>query len=163
VLRELDIDLGTKTVVFTGAEIPLSPATSTSDLTAPGDGTFSATFEMVIEALGDFPLWDLQVTDDLTTEFGTLVTDTPDAPGEYAVTSARMVTLMRTQAICPTTVQTRTPTATATREIWARMTRRRYRPSRPAPTRSRPRGLSESRCSGGVGCEFWCERRRRIT
>ena len=111
VLRELDIDLGTKTVVFTGAEIPLSPATSISDLTAPacrpqvgvakrvfsgptahGDGTFSATFEMVIEALGDFPLWDLQVSDDLTTEFGTLVTDTPDAPGEYAVTSAPAIT-----------------------------------------------------------------------
>ena len=37
-------------------------------------------------------MWDLQVTDDLTTEFGTLVTDTPDAPGEYAVTSAPAIT-----------------------------------------------------------------------
>jgi len=111
VLRELSIDLNAKTVVFTGSEIALSPAAEVADLTAPacrpqvgvakrvssgptahGDGTFSATFEMVIEALGDFPLWDLQVTDDLTTEFGTLVTDTPDAPGEYAVTSAPAIT-----------------------------------------------------------------------
>ncbi len=111
VLRELDIDLGTKTVVFAGTEIPLSPATSISDLTAPacrpqvgvakrvnagptanGDGTFSVTFEMVIEALGDFPLWDVQITDNLKTEFGTHVTDAPDAPGEYSVTSAPGIT-----------------------------------------------------------------------
>jgi hypothetical protein len=111
VLRELDINLGAKTVAFSGAEIPLAPATSISDLTAPacrpqigvakrvtsgptanGDGTFSVTFETVIEALGDFPLWDVQVTDDLTTEFGTHVTDTPDAPGEYTVTSAPAIT-----------------------------------------------------------------------
>jgi hypothetical protein len=111
VLRELDINLGAKTVAFTGAEIPLAPATSISDLTAPacrpqigvakrvasgptanGDGTFNVSFEVVIEALGDFPLWDVQVTDDLTTEFGALSAGTPDAPGEYAVTSAPAIT-----------------------------------------------------------------------
>ncbi len=111
VLRELSIDLGAKTVVFTGPEIALSPAAEVADLTAPacrpqigvakrvfsgptanGDGTFSATFEMVIETLGDFPLWDVQVTDDLTTEFGTFVSDTPDAPGEYTVTSLPEIT-----------------------------------------------------------------------
>ncbi|HSN56312.1 MAG TPA: hypothetical protein VLT32_16720 [Candidatus Sulfomarinibacteraceae bacterium] len=111
VLRELDIDLGAKTVAFVGGEVPLDPATSIADLTAPacrpqigvakrvaagptavGDGTFTVTFEVLIEALGDFPLWDVQVTDDLATEFGTLVTDTPDAPGEYAISSAAAVT-----------------------------------------------------------------------
>ena len=111
VLRQIVIDLGAKTVVFVGNEILLSPATLIADLTAPacrpqvgvakrvqsgpsahGDGSFSVTFEMVIETLGDFALRDLQVTDDLATEFGTLVSGTPDAPGEYAVTSAPAIT-----------------------------------------------------------------------
>ena len=111
VLRQLVIDLGAKSVTFSGSEIPLSPATTISDLTAPacrpqigvakrvqagptavGDGTFNVTYEMLIEALGDFPLRDVQVTDDLVTEFGTFVSDTPDAPGEYTVTSAPTIT-----------------------------------------------------------------------
>ncbi len=111
VLRELDIDLGGRMVSFTGDEIPLSPSATVADLTGPacrpqigiakrvatgpaavGDGTFNLTFELLVEALGDFTLWDVQVTDDLTAEFGTLVTDTPDAPGEYAVTAAPTIT-----------------------------------------------------------------------
>ena len=111
VLRELALDLGAKMVAFTGDEVPLDPATSIADLTAPacrpqigvskrvaggptpaGDGTFTVTFEFVVEALGDFPLRDVQLTDDLATEFGTLVTETPDAPGEYAISSAPSIT-----------------------------------------------------------------------
>jgi hypothetical protein len=111
VLRELAIDLGAGAVAFVGDEVPLDPATSIADLTAPacrpqigvakrvaagptavGDGTFTVTFELLIEALGDFTLRDVQVTDELSTEFGTLVTDTPDAPGEYAVTAGPTIT-----------------------------------------------------------------------
>jgi len=111
VLRELAIDLGAKTVDFTGDEIPLDPLSEVSDLTGPacrpqigvakrlsagptalGDGSYSVGFEILIEALGDFALRDVQVTDDLATEFGTLVSGTPDAPGEYAVTAGPTIT-----------------------------------------------------------------------
>ncbi len=56
-----------------------------------GDGTFTVTYTLEIEAFEDFDLYDVQVTDDLATEFGSVVAGTPDDPGEYSVSSGPTV------------------------------------------------------------------------
>jgi hypothetical protein len=104
-LQEVDITSG----LVVGDPITVTGPSSIADLTAPacrpqigiakrassptsnGNGTFTVTFTLEIEAFEDFDLYDVQVTDDLATEFGSVVAGTPDDPGEYSVSSGPTV------------------------------------------------------------------------
>jgi hypothetical protein len=59
-------------------------------VTNNGDGTWTVDYALLVGNIGDLPLYDIRVTDDLTTEFGTSVAD-PSSPGEYAVLSGPTV------------------------------------------------------------------------
>ena len=51
-----------------------------------GDGTYTVTYTLLVENLGELPLYDIRITDDLTADFGANVEPgTPDAPAEFTV------------------------------------------------------------------------------
>lgn len=55
-----------------------------------GDGTFSVTYTVLVKNMGTVTMYDLQLSDDLTTEFGTYEANSAnvDAVGEYALISS---------------------------------------------------------------------------
>ncbi len=70
--------------------LPTSPdvglVKSVSPVTDNGDGTFTATYTISSTNTGNVPLFDTQITDTITTAFGTYVTGTPANVGEYTIT-----------------------------------------------------------------------------
>ncbi len=76
--------------------IPTNPevglAKDISAVTDNGDGTFTATYTITVENSGDVPLYDVQITDDLTAGFGTYIAATPSAIGTYTVSVAPSTT-----------------------------------------------------------------------
>jgi hypothetical protein len=53
---------------------------------ANGDGTYTVTYTLLVENLGQYELFDVRISDDLTAAFGTNVEPAlPSAPAEYTV------------------------------------------------------------------------------
>jgi uncharacterized membrane protein len=55
------------------------------------DGTFTANFELNILNIGNVTLGDIQLTDNLTSEFGNYVTPSPSIPGQYAISNFAII------------------------------------------------------------------------
>ena len=81
-----------------GASNPPAPAIgaakASSSPVGNGNGTFDVTYTVNVENLGDVELFDVQVTDDLTSAFGTAVATTGevDMPGEYTISAGPTIT-----------------------------------------------------------------------
>ncbi|MCA9839998.1 MAG: hypothetical protein KC422_24020, partial [Trueperaceae bacterium] len=57
-----------------------------------GDGTFTVPFTLTVENMGNVDLYDVDVTDSLSAEFGTYNASTPTSAGSYTLTDADSVT-----------------------------------------------------------------------
>ena len=73
------------------AEFPQAILGLAMDATQPidhGNGTFTSTFTITLENLGNMPFYDLSLTDNFTSSFGTYTSSTPTSPGTYTISSA---------------------------------------------------------------------------
>lgn len=88
-----DEDNATVTVPSVGVA-KIGIAKMLKSLSANGDGSFNATWVLFVENIGTAPIYDLLITDDLSTEFGTNQTSAAnvDAAGEYAILTTPSVT-----------------------------------------------------------------------
>ncbi|MGI9333037.1 MAG: OmpA family protein, partial [Gammaproteobacteria bacterium] len=83
-------DEATPTPVNVTLTTQIGAAKQASDPVANGDGSFNVTYTLVAENLGNIALFDVQVSDELTAEFGTVVA-VPAAPGEYNVANLTII------------------------------------------------------------------------
>jgi uncharacterized repeat protein (TIGR01451 family) len=74
-------------VSFPSAIIGAGKRVTSTPATQP-DGTYIIGYEVRAKNMGYFDLWDLQMFDTLTTEFGTYVAGTPTLAGQYTVSTA---------------------------------------------------------------------------
>ncbi|NND71098.1 MAG: hypothetical protein HKN43_05935 [Rhodothermales bacterium] len=65
----------------------IGAAKSTGTLTDNLDGTYSIPYSIAVENYGDGALYDLQVTEDLTSAFGSFVAGTPSSEGTYTTSA----------------------------------------------------------------------------
>ncbi len=74
------------TPIYTPSAPDVGLLKTVSPVTDNGDGTFTATYTVSATNLGNVPLYDTQITDTITTAFGTYVAATPTNAGEYTIT-----------------------------------------------------------------------------
>ncbi len=90
--RLFSLDFTIDAVTFTDPQVSnlaaqIGTAMSVGTIINNGDGTYDVPLTVTLEGFSDVSLFDLQITDDLATSFGTYVSATPTVPGTYTVTT----------------------------------------------------------------------------
>jgi large repetitive protein len=86
------LDVNNQTVFYTDSEITklksipeIGIAKKLKDLKNNQDGSYDLSFELKIKNNGGITLTDIQISDNLSLEFGNVVSPIPNAPGSYSI------------------------------------------------------------------------------
>ncbi len=96
--RLFSLDFTINAVTFTNPQVTnltaqIGTAMSVGTIVDNGNGTYDVPMTVTLEGFSDVSLFDLQITNDLATSFGTHVAGTPTAEGTYTVSTPSVGTL----------------------------------------------------------------------